>query len=432
MLRHFAAGLCPALALCAALSTSPGAQAQTTDGFHAIQVLPVVVDTASFTQRINFRTQEVFNVTLQVDYYPADGTAQATPIRCNDVLIPGEGDAVAASLLSLCPGLAAGSNFGTLVFRSNTPRIFSVYSRVSNAMGAGFSVEGFAANNFSSAVTSVTGLRRAAATANSPAYQTNCFIGNLAELTPGAGDSISVGLSLIKDELQIGSTQVSLPPGRLVRLLDVFGVAGVPAGDVQDATALFTPTPGTTPALITFCTVQDNTSFGADFRIGKVELGLGFLPGWQDNDKIRNAVVSGDYMFSGEVAPRKFTIPAGATRNVHTFYFQHPDVISCEIRNANTNALALSSYGLEMRLLGVPSGSSGWQVLAGGNDVISFSNFYLGDKIDQGNGSSTRYLLEVESNGQNEGAERLYKLRCQSGSGHTFGEIALSGAPVAF
>ena len=66
------------------------ALAQSTDAYHAIQVLPVVVDTASFAQRIHLRAAYPWDVTtLSVSYYPAQGTAQATaqatPLACNGV-----------------------------------------------------------------------------------------------------------------------------------------------------------------------------------------------------------------------------------------------------------------------------------------------------------------------------------------------------------
>ena len=55
------------------------------------------------------------------------------------------------------------------------------------------------------------------------------------------------------------------------RYLDIFWIDGVnaPAGDQSNVRAEFTQTSGGSANLIGFCTVQDNTSFGADFRIAK-------------------------------------------------------------------------------------------------------------------------------------------------------------------
>lgn len=422
------------LAACLLLGLPAAGLAQTTDGYHAIQVLPVVVDTASFTQRITIRNPNSNNMFLQVDYYPADGTAQATPVRCNDVLVGYENTEVIDGLRAVCPGLAAGSNFGTLVLRSNLTRVFSVYSRVSNAQGAGFSVEGFAAHAFTSAESYVTGLRRLAATANSPAYQSNCFLGNLAEVTPSTAiDPIpDVGITLAQGWGSLGSSvAIKVQPGRIVRLLDVFSAVGAPAGDYDDVTAIFSPLTGAKTALLAFCTVQDNTSFGADFRIGKTERG-GMGLGSYDNSLVRSAAIGGDFLFSGTDSVRQFSIPVGDSRNVHTLYFRHPDVISCAVFDAATDTFATVDHGLEMRLLTIPGGGGEAIVVAGGNDAVYFANVYLGDKTDLNDGFNSRYMLEVESNGRNTAANRPYKVRCVSGSGHTLGEMSLTGAPLAF
>jgi hypothetical protein len=49
----------------------------------------------------------------------------------------------------------------------------------------------------------------------------------------------------------------------------VFAAAGAAPGDHTNVRAQFTRTSAETLDLIGFCTVQDNTSFGADFRIAK-------------------------------------------------------------------------------------------------------------------------------------------------------------------
>src|SRR5207245_3916009 len=126
------------------------------------------------------------------------------------------------------------------------------------------SVEGFPVGNFSDQVSHSTGLKRQAA---APTFQTNCFVGSLEQ-------PVSYQLKLFNDTTgaQIGGTLTgSLNAFEQFRYLDVFGPAGVhaPAGDQLNVRAQFTQTSGGTANLIGFCTVQDNTSFGADFRIAK-------------------------------------------------------------------------------------------------------------------------------------------------------------------
>jgi hypothetical protein len=436
MLRHLTAGLCPALALCACAFVSPGLRAQTTDAYHAIQVLPVVVDTASFAQRFNLHNASQLTVTITPTYYPAEGTAQVGPLVCPSFVMGPVQSTNFASLREVCPALVAGGHFGTLVFNSGTSRPFAVYSRVSNMAGAGFSVEAFPASAFSGTLTMVTGLRRTVATASEPAYQTNCFIGNLGQVTPAAQPATTD----VKLELRtpggnfIGSTVVPLVPGKLVRLLDVFAAVGQPTGEFDNATAEFSVGTDQRGGVISFCTVQDNTSFGADFRIAKQQQGNGVMFGTFDVHNARDLVVSGQTAFDGLTATsRKFEIPAGASSNVHVFYFRHPDTIGCALWNANTNAVAAPSYGLEMRLIGYVNDNPGtYEVIAGGNDVVSFSNVFLGDREERGHGGNSTYWLQVESNGQNEGALRRYKLKCQSGTGHNLGEMIQTGGPVGF
>jgi hypothetical protein len=350
------------------------------------------------------------------------------------ITINGQAVASFTSLRQICPGLAAGSMFGTLVLSADSIDKFAVYSRVSNAAGAGFSVEGFPANNFSSATTLVTGLRRSAATASAPAYQTNCFVGNLAQVTPEAVPaSQEVNLELTQDGAVIGSTVVPVLPGQLVRLLDVFAAAGDASNEYDHASAEFAFPPGGHAGVVSFCTVQDNTSFGADFRIAKEVRGNGPRQVFFDFNSMRETYTSQRTVITGAVlSSLPLAIPAGATANTHVFYFRNPDYLSCRLRDPATHATATGAYGLEMRLLAYGSSAPTLDVIAGGNNITSFSNLYLGDKNDRPGGNNSDYFVQVESNGQNEAASRPYELHCESGSGHTLGELIQTGAAVSF
>jgi hypothetical protein len=155
--------------LLAILLGSQGIRAQSNDGYHAIQVLPVVVDTASFTQRFYLHSGAFGTITVTPTYYPATGTAEPASSTCPEIKLDWREDVSYSSLLQLCPALAPGSMFGTLVLSSNSSDTFAVYSRVSNAAGAGFGVEGFPANVFNSGTSIVTGLRRSASTLSAKA-----------------------------------------------------------------------------------------------------------------------------------------------------------------------------------------------------------------------------------------------------------------------
>ena len=117
---------------------------------------------------------------------------------------------------------------------------------------------------------------------------------------------------------------------------------------------------------------------------------------------------------------RPFKILSGGSRhNVHAFYFRHPDWVQCELIDPATGVRALAAYGLEMRMIA----SDGVSVIAGGDNSTGWGKLYLGDKTDRDDGNNTRYTIEVENTGANTGPDLPYALHCQSGSGHTLGEM---------
>jgi hypothetical protein len=422
-LKHLA--LASGLALFALAGAAP-ATAQTTDGFHAIQVFPIVVDSEAFTQRFTFRNAEATgNAEIRVSYFPASGT----PITCTTFTLAGGGQKVYTSLRQACPTIPTGSTYGYLfawtapggAVNLDSNRMFSGYSRVSNPQGNGFSVEAFPAHTFTSADTIVTGLRRLAASGSNPAFQTNCFVASLHEVTAAASVGHDITYKLYNSSnTQIGTGTFNLMPGKMVRMLDVFAAAGAPAGDHDDASIVFSENGNGEPGLMTFCTVQDNTSFGADFRIGKQFFGWGTQysgVAQQDDHVVRNATVGFDIKVSGDTNARAFSLPAGALMNTHVVYFRHPDFVQCEIIDPATGNRAATTYGLDIRLR-----DQLLNTIAGGAGAQGFARVYLGDKTERNNGANARYTIEVGSTAANTAA-RPYRLRCQSGSGHTLGDI---------
>lgn len=416
--------------LCLACAAGAGtALAQSTDGYHAIQVFPLAVDSASFAQRFTFRNPDATTaITLAVRFFPGTGTTQATAIACPAVVVPANSQAVFSSLRALCPALAAGSQFGFVYSNDSDAtrkRPYAAFSRVSNVQGIGFSVEGFPAHTFTSADGVVTGARRIAAAGGAPAFQTNCFVGKMNDVSTSTVINSDVLVTVRNSAGAIlgATTTFNVAPGKLTRLLDVFAAVGAPAGDYDDARVSFEESGTGEPGILSFCTVQDNTSFGADFRISKQERGYSPLaltqtPAAQDEHVLRDSTIANDAPMNGFPTGRAFTIPAAATgANTHVVYFRHPDYVQCEVIDPATNVRALLAYGLEMRMFGADGG-----LIAGGNDITGFSSVYLGDKAQRNSGANTRYTIEVESTGANNNA-KPYKLHCISGSGHTDGDI---------
>ncbi|MBC7656283.1 MAG: hypothetical protein H7147_03800 [Frankiaceae bacterium] len=423
----------PPAALILAMAAVGTANAQSTDGYHSIQVFPVVVDSTSYAQRFTIRNPDTVRaLNVAVTYFPGAGTSQPSPLTCSPIAVSAGLSLTIASLRALCPQLAEGNQYGYIYLSENSAQNlpFAAFSRAFNPQGIGFNVEAFPAHTFTSADSVVTGIRRLAATSSAPAFQTNCFIGNLNDISPPTIPVETIIEYIISDEsgTEIGRNNVKLVPGKLTRLVDVFAAANMPAGNYNDATIRFEELGSGEPGLMTFCTVQDNTSFGGDFRIGKQEQGFSTAyssVGAQDDHVSRDSTVDSDMLVPGDVEARQFNIPAGAFRNTHAIYFRHPDFVQCEIIEPVSGIRATADYGLELRLVD----QDGMTVIAGGNNSAGFGEVYLGDKTDRNDGANTRYSIQVESNGQNEFGDRPYRLHCQSGSGHSLGDIVRYNTP---
>jgi hypothetical protein len=416
------------LAVGTLLLAATGANAQSTDGYHSYQVIPLVADTGSFTSSFNFTTPNTFPVTVTPRFYPGkngttgNGTTIGTPLTCPNFVIPAQGLYASASLRTLCPGITAPNTYGFVTLEaapssdgmySDIP-VFAAFTRMQDPQGKGTTVEGFPASTFTSAETIVNGLRRVASTATTPQFQTNCFIGNMSQLDPDP--ILTPPSATVTYSMRIGGTNyggsVTVAPGELVRFLDIFGAAGVPVGNQDNIAIVFTN--GNTVAndnragLLTYCTVQDNTSYGSDFRIGKQAYGtLGIAS--IDGLAARESVVKVD------VKGRVFEIGPGDSANTHVVYFKHPDRVQCELLNPVTYARLTPAAGLEMR-----ASDSDMLDAVGGNNATGTGMVFTGDKSNH-DGYNNRYVIEVESNEQNTGVSRPYALYCASGSGNTFG-----------
>jgi hypothetical protein len=425
---------------CCTLLLFAASAAHAQDGYFSTAVIPIAVDSTSFRQEFTFDTVTEHGVTVHATFYPGDGTAQAAtgPVACTDVTVQSFDGTTLPSLRDWCPGLVAGSVFGFVSLQAapstddsyvNVP-LFAVRSRVSNPAGAGFNVDAVAAATFGAGQTRVTGLRRQAAGADHPAYQSNCFIANLNQLAPGGiatakrvtyrmAQALSGVLPLVAPPVFTG--YVDVVPGQMVRMLDVFAYAGAPAGGYSDYMIDFTPTTSYSnrAGLMTFCTVQDNTSYQADLRLGKIFAGGQGL-GAEEPTMARNQYWKEDVLHRG------YAIPPGAAANTHLVYFRAPDRVKCELLSddwsARGTSLALPqrltpAAGLEIRMI-----DAAGLVLGGGSGMTSTGQVFLGER---GTWTSARYdgryLVEVESNGQNTAVTRAYTLYCTSGSGNTGG-----------
>ena len=380
-----------------ALTTVGPALALSTEGYNTIIRLPIVASTSTYTSTIFIHNPVGFGsgtINVRPIYIGATGTPTGQ-VNCPDIPIA-QGATVAVNLASACP-LVAGSNFGQLylyeVDAANHP--FSAYSRVEAFSGNGFSIEGFSPgafhNNGPNPVgdSYVTGLRRQAA---APTYQTNCFMGALE-------NAVNVDVALFNGSgVQIGSAaNYALLANQTIRVLDIFTALGAPAVDYSNVTARFFENGAGEGAFIAYCTVQNNTSFDADFRIAKVT---------NSTDIRFNKFQSA----SSDALGNAFQVTSSALKNIHVAYMNQPDWVACQLTGANV-------ANLEMQLKN-PAGV----VVAGGNAVNAFPEIYLGgndNAVGGGTAAGTgRWFIEVSSTGLAT-IPATYGIQCQSGNGMT-------------
>ena len=370
------------------------AVAQTSNAYGTIIRIPIVANTSTYTSTIFIHNPtDLANGTINVlpIYYGAVGTATGAVACTLQTLASGETKQV--NFASICP-LGAGWNFGQVylyeIDAANHP--FAAYSRVEAFSGNGFSVEGFPPSNFHNNLGSsyVTGLKRQAAF---PTYQTNCFVAALNE-------PVTVLASLRSStNVTIGTpTNYVLAANQTIRLLDIFATLGAPAGDYSNVTAAFSENLATgEPAFMAYCTVQNNTSFDADFRIAKEAF-------TSDIRTKRSQSASFDALGNA------FTLQDSFTKNIHVAYMTQPDWVQCQITGANT-------AGLEFQLKN-PAGI----VVAGGDNINLFTEVYIGDNDLVVGGSSIagtgRWIIEISSNGSAV-TPATYGFACQSGNGMT-------------
>ena len=286
--------------------------------------MPVIEQTASFGSEVTLYNANASSITVNAVFYDAQNTNSPGAKSCASLALAA-GRTAQFTVASQC-ALPSGSNFGLLVLsESSGTQHFYGYARTQTPQGIGFSTEGFPIENFNDQVQHATGLKRTAAAGGAPAYQTNCFVATL-------GDAVGYELRLFDGatNTQLGSTlSGSLGAFQQYRYLDVFAAAGVAAGNKTNVRAQFTNLTGNNKKLIGFCTVQENTSLSADFRIAK---SYGGTP--------QNAFVQGGNAF-GTTAMLGTTDdqPLDIVMNATAVMRYVPGIADASVRQASVNLL---------------------------------------------------------------------------------------------
>ena len=259
---------CRCAAAVVGITLSGGVAAQVFDSGFSSLIVPVVVNSPSYQSEIYLTTAQIGDVTANVRYL--GGLDSATPgiTDCGTVTISSR-TIVKKKINDLCPMLNSGSNYGTLliVTMGATGGIIPalrVYSRVQNSQGIGFSIEAYPVRSNGGRVIGI----KSGTDPNGITYQTNCFIAQFPDVS-----NISQSVRMLvrnSTGTYLGGKTVSVPPGSLVRVLDVFGSSGLSPSVFRDSDTIeFTDANGNPPPMGTFgfCTVQNNNNFSADFRM---------------------------------------------------------------------------------------------------------------------------------------------------------------------
>ena len=403
------------------------AQAQATAGSGTVMVLPLAANVPVYKSEVFVRNPNLVPITLNVRYYQANNAAPPSgPRTCAQVTIPAL-EVVNFQLVSQCT-LASVDDFGMIILEDTAvPKVnpFFAYSRTQTTGGNGFSVEGFPAGNFSGAPADVIGLKRQA---GAPTYRSNCFIGALGEPVNYQMRLWQEGGTPTPIDGTDGPVQGTLLPYEIVRILDIFGALGsphgvnAPAGDYFNVRANFTNTAGNSAAFIAFCTLEESTFGGADFRIAKSD------DAW-DARQQRLACYGQDSCGSNFVSVAN---PAQITditkKNIHYVIFDQPDYVQCSLVSPR-----LAELEIMLRQPGDPLTSP--QFPAGGapysSGGIGQTSFYVftGDRgaVVGSAGHTTRWYIDVSPRAGVTGPPINYGFTCRSGNGVTVPWLGTTG-----
>jgi hypothetical protein len=404
------------LGWCASIAVAAGStlvHAMSTVGQGATIVIPVVAQTGTYQTEVWVRNQlGIAPITVDVRFYEAKTSASPGLKTCSQAVVQPFAT-VAFSLATQC-ALGAGSHFGMLVIEDAAAEkvdTFLAYSRTQNFAAIGFSIEGFPIGALSPQSQTVLGVKRSAAPI---AFQTNCFVAAL-------GQPVSYRIRLRDGTTngQLGGDVIgTLQPYEMDRHLDIFNVAGLTSGDYTNVTARieatnpFSPGDYERPVFIGFCTVQDNASFGADFRIGKA------LDAF---DYSQNRGGSGCTPGAGCPTPYDWGISDAAKKDVFWLFVRPPDNIKCQLLSDRLSDLELrlrepGTYPLPLTFSLTAGGA-----VAGGDNQTSFyySTGPVVVRASDGNGLRTFWALEVSAR-ETVPAPTVpipYSLDCRSGNG---------------
>jgi len=400
---------CRLIALACGLCAWAAGHAQTTAGAGTVLVIPLVAQTVSYTTEVFVRNPNAGTMTIAVKFYEAKTSGTPGLRTCTNLSVAA-GITTSFALNAQCT-LDASNHHGMILLEDlSNPKVnpFFAFSRTQTPGGNGFSVEAFPAGNFSGQQAGVLGLKRQA---GAPIYQSNCFVGALGEAV-----DYTITLSDGATGTQIGNPVTgSLLPYEMIRSLEIFALASAPAGDHFNVRAVFNNTNAGEPAFVAFCTVQESTFFGADFRIAKSSDS-------EDRRQKRLTCYSQDTCGTAITGAGSTAINDVTRKNIHSMFVAPPDYISCQLVSARVSDLEMQVRGPggDVFLSPIFPSSAGFD--SGGSGKTSFYIF-TGHRnaysaINGNDGQTSRVFIDVSfREGGSPAVPIEYGITCTSGNG---------------
>jgi len=397
--------------------------AQSTIGYGSAIVVPVVAHTVSFDTEVFVQNPLFTSPTLTVNVTLVEATTAAVPgpKTCGQLVIP-PGESASFVVATQC-SLVGPNHFGYLVVQDAATEAVNgmfVYSRTQNPQAIGFSIEGFPAGSLTGQSQRVNGLKRSAGPIP---YQSNCFVASFEKPVDYIIRLRNSGGGVIGTVPQPPATSLHLEPHQMIRYLDIFAAAGL-AGDFSNVSAQINAVNPSSvgnrdhPLFASFCTVQDNVSFGADFRIGKS------FNAWDATHALNF-----DGCTPAGCGAYDYAIMSTGKKQVFQVFIRPPDHVKCEILSDR-----LAELGMRLRqprsigdcdLCSLPAGSGAQAstpgaVVAGGFDQTSFYYDTGIDVIRPSDGAQTRDIWTIEVSARNGLTPTVpipFSLSCKAGNG---------------
>ena len=162
--------------------------------------------------------------------------------------------------------------------------------------------------------------------------------------------------------------------------------------------------------MVSFCTVQENNTFGADFRVAK--------SADQFDERQKRFICYGQDACGTVNAVNPTQIVDATTKNIHAMFIEQPDYVSCALVSPHLTDLQVRIRG-PGDVFSSPVWPSSLPFSSGGAGLTGFYIF-TGNRSTIANGNATRWFIDVGFRTVGGVAANLpiaYGISCLAGNG---------------